>query len=40
MKLRLMEVQDVDLECLAANWTEIEPERYRAALLPLFERSI
>jgi hypothetical protein len=34
------EVMDADLECLAANWTEIEPERYRAALLPLFQRSI
>jgi hypothetical protein len=36
----LGEVMDADLECLAANWTEIEPERYRAALLPLFQRSI
>jgi hypothetical protein len=34
------EVQDADLECLAAHWTEIEPERYRAALLPFFQRRI
>jgi hypothetical protein len=32
------EVLDADLECLAENWREVEPERYRAALLPLFEK--
>lgn len=32
------EVMDLDLECLAKDWREVEPERYRAALAPLFER--
>ena len=32
------EVQEEDLDCLRSDWEEVEPELYRAALIPLFRR--
>jgi hypothetical protein len=33
------EVTEEDLDCLKSGWNEVEPELYRAALIPLFRRS-
>jgi hypothetical protein len=33
------EIQEEDLECLKSEWQELDPELYRKALVPLFQRK-